>query len=109
MYGLDDGILCCFDLATGERLWKKGRYGHGQLLLLADQNAALISSDKGELILASVNAKGHEVLGRFPAIEGKTWNSPVLASNRVYLRNGEEMAAYGLTAEIDIPPPVTIP
>jgi outer membrane protein assembly factor BamB len=96
MYGLDDGILCCFDLASGERLWKKGRYGHGQLLLLADQNAVLVASDKGELILANVNPQGHEVLGRFQAIEGKTWNSPVLAGNRVYVRNGEEMAGYEL-------------
>jgi outer membrane protein assembly factor BamB len=99
MYGLDDGILCCFDLTTGDRLWKKGRYGHGQVLMLADQNVVLISSDKGELILANVSAEAHEVLGRFQAIEGKTWNSPVLVGSRVYLRNGEEMAAYELTVE----------
>jgi outer membrane protein assembly factor BamB len=37
IFGLDDGILCCLDLATGDRLWKMGRYGGGQSLLLADQ------------------------------------------------------------------------
>ncbi len=31
LYGLDDGILACVDLATGERRWKDGRYGHGQI------------------------------------------------------------------------------
>ena len=30
VYGLDDGVLCCLDLQSGERLWKKGRLGHGQ-------------------------------------------------------------------------------
>ena len=39
IYGLDDGILCVLDLETGERLWKKGRYGHGQVLLVADRDA----------------------------------------------------------------------
>ena len=96
IYALDDGILACLDLASGERLWKKGRYGHGQILLLADQGALLISSDKGEIILVSVTPEGQEEVGRFAAIEGKTWNSPVLVDGRVFLRNGEEMASFEL-------------
>jgi outer membrane protein assembly factor BamB len=94
LYGLDDGILCAFDLATGERAWKKGRLGHGQILLLPEQYALVVSTDKGEIVHVSVTPKGYEELGRFKAIEGKTWNGPVLAGGRLYLRNGEEMAAY---------------
>src|SRR6185503_12692694 len=33
LYGLDEGILACIDINTGERKWKGGRYGYGQLLL----------------------------------------------------------------------------
>lgn len=94
LYGLDDGVLCCFDLETGKRLWKKGRLGHGQVLLLADQNLMLVSSDKGEIILVSADREGYKELGRFPAIDGKTWNGPVLAGGRLFLRNGEEIAAF---------------
>src|SRR5438552_2397104 len=36
LYGLDDGILACLDIANGQRRWKDGRYGHGQLLLIND-------------------------------------------------------------------------
>jgi hypothetical protein len=32
IYGLDLGILVCLDVETGKRLWKGGRYGHGQIL-----------------------------------------------------------------------------
>jgi len=96
LYGLDDGVLCCFDLASGQRLWKKGRLGHGQVILLAGQHLLLISSDKGEVILVSANRQGFEELGRFQAIDGKTWNGPVIANGRLFLRNGEEMAAYEL-------------
>jgi hypothetical protein len=94
VYGLDDGILCCLDLHTGKRLWKGGRYGHGQILLLADQPALLVLSEKGEVALVAANPAGHEELGRFKAIEGKTWNHPVLAHGRLYVRNGEELACY---------------
>src|SRR4051812_5281940 len=50
IYGLNDGVLCCLDLETGNQVWKKSRLGHGQMLLLADQDALLVSSDKGEII-----------------------------------------------------------
>ncbi len=109
MYALDDGILCCLDLATGKRRWKKGRYGHGQVLLLADQNVVVITSEKGEVILVSVSPAGQEELGRFQAIEGKTWNSPVIAGGRLFIRNGEEMAAYDLGADRTAANPVVTP
>ncbi len=32
IYGLDEDILVCLDAATGERKWKDGRYGYGQIL-----------------------------------------------------------------------------
>jgi hypothetical protein len=50
-FGFDDGVLTCVDLKTGERVWKKGRYGSGQILLLADQGLLLLLSEKGELAL----------------------------------------------------------
>jgi outer membrane protein assembly factor BamB len=99
IYGLNDGILVCLDLETGNQVWKKLRLGHGQIVMLADQDALLVSNEKGEIILVAVDRQGPKELGRFQAIEGKTWNGPVLVGNRVFLRNAAEMAAFELTVQ----------
>jgi outer membrane protein assembly factor BamB len=97
IYGLDDGILCCIDLSNGRRLWKKGRYGHGQLLLLDSPARLVVISETGEAVLLAANPKQPEDLGRFQAIDGKTWNHPVIALGCLFVRNGAEMACYRLS------------
>jgi outer membrane protein assembly factor BamB len=39
-FGFDASILASIDLQDGQRKWKGGRYGNGQLVLLADQEPA---------------------------------------------------------------------
>ncbi len=95
-YGFDGEIFACVNLSDGKRTWKKGRYGHGQVILLEDLHQLLILSESGEATLLAANPKKHEELGKFPAIRGKTWNHPVIAHGRLYLRNAEEMACYDL-------------
>jgi outer membrane protein assembly factor BamB len=96
IYGFDDGIFCCLDLETGKRRWKQGRYGHGQVLLLAEQKLLFVMSETGEAVLIAANPEKLEELGRFQAIDGKTWNHPVIAHGRLFARNGEEMACDDL-------------
>jgi outer membrane protein assembly factor BamB len=95
-YGFDGDILSSIDLADGKRKWKGGRYGSGQLVLLADQDLLLVVSDEGELALVSAAPDGFKEISRFKAIEGKTWNHPVVVGDVLLVRNGEEMAAFRL-------------
>jgi outer membrane protein assembly factor BamB len=95
-FGFDGSILAAIDLATGERKWKGGRYGHGQMILLPEQDLLLVLSEEGELALVGAGADQHTEVARFKAIEGKTWNHPVLVGDVVLVRNGEEMAAFRL-------------
>jgi outer membrane protein assembly factor BamB len=95
-YGFDVSIFGCIDLATGKRGWKGGRYGRGQVVLLADQALLLVMSEGGEAVLLSANPRRHEELGRFRVLDGKTWNHPVIAHGRLYARNAEEMSCHEL-------------
>ena len=94
-YGFDNNILTCVDLKDGKSKWKGGRYGNGQMLLLADQDLLLVLSEHGELALVKATPNQHG--GRaIPGIEGKTWNHPVLVHGLLFVRNGKEMAAFRL-------------
>ncbi len=94
LYGLDDGILACVDLSTGERKWKDGRYGHGQVMLVNDW--LLVQTEPGAVVVVEANpARYHEVT-RLNALAAKTWNTPALAGEFLLVRNDQEAACYRL-------------
>jgi outer membrane protein assembly factor BamB len=95
-YGFDGSILACVSLEDGKRKWKGGRYGHGQIVLLPDQDLLLALSEEGELALIKATPDQFTEIARFKAIEGKTWNHPVLVGDVLLARNSEEMAAFRL-------------
>jgi len=94
VFGLDDGVMTCLDPATGERKWKGGRYGHGQLLLVED--LLLVQTEDGEIVLLEPSPDGQKELSRFAVLDGRTWNPPALAGAYLVVRNDREAAVYEL-------------
>jgi outer membrane protein assembly factor BamB len=95
-YGFDNNILASLNLETGERNWKGGRYGNGQMVLLKDQDLLLVTSEDGELALVPATPDKYTEIAKMRIFEGKTWNHPVIVRGLLLVRNGEEMAAFKL-------------
>src|SRR6266536_614159 len=83
--------------STALRRCKGGRYGHGQLVLLPDQDLLLVLSEEGELAMVRATPDQFTEVARFKALEGKTWNHPVLVGDILLVRNGEEMVAFRMS------------
>ena len=96
IYGLCNGALTCVDDKTGKRLWKDGEYGSGQLLLAGD--VLIVCSEAGDIATVAADPTGYRELGRQTVFTQKTWNTPALAGNQLFVRNHYEMACLELPA-----------
>jgi len=96
VYGLDEGILTCVNAETGERKWKGGRYGYGQVILA--NGHLIVTTDGGEIALVKADPSGFNEVAKFAALEGKTWNVPALAGGKLLVRNETQMACFDLSS-----------
>lgn len=94
IYGLDNGILACLELASGQSRWKSGRYGHGQLL--AARNRLLVLDESGSLRLVAMDPTGRRELAAISVLDGKTWNHFAVSGRLVLARNSTQLAAVRL-------------
>jgi outer membrane protein assembly factor BamB len=98
VFGLDDGVLVCLDPANGERKWKSGRYGHGQVILSGA--VLLVQTEEGEIVLVEPTPDAHRELARFAMFDRKTWNPPALAGQFLIVRNDLEAACIELPVSV---------
>lgn len=96
-YGLDEGILACVDVKTGEQRWKGGRYGYGQVILASGH--LVVITEEGELVLVKATPDKHTEVARFSAIEGKTWNYPAISGGHLLVRNQTQMACFDVSGK----------
>jgi outer membrane protein assembly factor BamB len=94
IYGLDEDMLVCLDAQTGERKWKDGRYGYGQLIVAGGY--LIVLSGDGQLALVKASPDRYHELAHFQAIEGKTWNHPATFDGKILVRNAVQMACFDL-------------
>jgi outer membrane protein assembly factor BamB len=95
-YGLDDGTLSCLNIESGKVVWKAGRYGYGQILLVNDM--LLVVSEKGEVLQIPAEPSKPDIVATFTALDEAaiTWNQPVLVRGKLLVRNANEAACFDL-------------
>lgn len=89
------GVLKCLDAETGKVLWSGERYGPGQMLL-DKQTLIIVSGDKGAVSLVAADPQAYRELDRLEVFNHKTWNTPALAGDRLFMRNQTEIACLKL-------------
>ncbi len=94
IFGLDEGILVCLDAASGDRVWKQGRYNHGQILLAGDH--IIVQSEDGYVAQVAANATQFRELARVQALNQRTWTHPVVIDDLLLTRNDREVVCYRL-------------
>ena len=53
------------------------------------------------MVLVEATPEQHRELGRFAALEGRTWAGPALAGDRLLVRSDREAACYELPLQED--------
>ena len=94
-YALSNGFLDCVRLSDGKRIWKhRGRFGHGQILLVND--LLLLHSETGTLHLMEISEDGYEDLGSVETVTGTCWNTICVFADKVLVRSDIEAACVQL-------------
>ena len=94
IFGLDLGVLVCLDAESGDRRWKRGRFGHGQFIQAGE--FLVVQSEKGFVTQVAADPDQFNEIDRLQGLGHRTWTHPVIAGGVLLIRNDREMAAYQL-------------
>ena len=92
-----DGFLRALDVSDGRITARGERQGPGQMLLV-DDLLLVVNGKTGDVGLFETADASCKELGRFSAFENrdKTWNTPALAGDQLFIRNQAEIACVKL-------------
>lgn len=93
------GRWVCLNLKTGQVMYETVGVGMGSVTY-AD-GMLYCYSDKGTLGLVKATPTAHEIVSRFKITlgEGPDWAHPVISGRRLYIRHGDFLMAYDISAK----------
>ncbi len=94
IYGFDNATLKAISAETGELIWAHRGLGKGSVTLAGQRLLAL--GDQGDLVMIDTESRSFVELGRFQALEGRSWTPPTAADGALYLRNLTQMTRVEL-------------
>ena len=89
VYGFNQALFTCLDVRTGELKWEGGHYGFGQAVLVKSSAQIIVAAENGDAVLLRAEPRRLDENARFPVLNGKTWNHPVVVGSRLFMRNGK--------------------
>lgn len=95
LYGCDEGLLTCLELASGRVRWQHRSVGKGSVVW-AD-GKLVVRSEEGPVALVEANPRAYVERGRFTpehTSDRPAWPHPVIADGKLWLRDQERMDVY---------------
>jgi len=86
----ESGPLACYELATGQQMWKGPAVGQGEVLLI--DGKLLVQCADGELLLVDPNPQAYKELSKAQPLEGQAWGFPAYADGVLYYRTNLQQA-----------------
>ncbi len=84
--------LRCVELRTGKVRWSVDGFGAGTVTLL--RGRLLLVRESGEAVVAPASPAAYSVEGKAQLLPGVVRSYPAAADGRLFLRNGDTLAAY---------------
>ena len=93
--------MICLELATGRVVWRTEHVTEGAMVYADGMLYVYEGPKAGVVSLIKATPEGFERTGRFTITEGtvKHWAHPTIAGGRLYIRRGEFLFAYDISAE----------
>jgi outer membrane protein assembly factor BamB len=90
------GQFFCLDAATGKTYWTgDGRQGENAAMLVAGSVMFWLTND-AELIVSRLTNNRVEPVRRYKVADSETWAHPVVAGNRVLIKDNQSLALWSL-------------
>lgn len=98
LYGFDNSVLKCQELATGKVRWSNRSVGKGAVI--SAQGHLFVLGEKGEMAVVEAKPAAYAEKGRFQALTSKrAWTPPALAGGKLYVRDLERITCIDISAK----------
>ncbi len=95
LYGFDNNVMKCQELATGKVLWTDRTVGKGAVI--SAMGHLVVLGEKGAMALVEANPRAYVEKGRFQALSSKrAWTPPALARGKLYVRDLERITCIDI-------------
>ena len=64
--------------------------------MIANNLIIAVNGSAGEVVLADAKPTAYRELGRFKPLGGQSWTAPIIADDKLVLRNKKFLAAFAL-------------
>jgi len=97
LFGLSQrGNLYCLDAATGKTLWVDENRYSGFGAILGSPRALFVMTERSGLIVFAPDSDTFQSLATFQVSSGPVYATPVIAGNRIYIKDAETLTLWQL-------------